>query len=172
MPGLFTSIVIICLLFIGCANTSQMSGQNQSILPNSYSDSGNRIKAAEELLNVMDMRNTLQQTMEQMIEVQIQQNPAIKPYRHVMLEFINKYMSYDSLKEDLIALYADAFNQNEIHEIIEFYRTPTGQKTIQKLPGLAKKGSQLGLARMESNKDVLKEMIEKESARLKQFKIQ
>ena len=118
------------------------------------------------------MEKTFQDTVDQLIEVQIQQNPAIEPFRHIMVEFINRYMSYESVKEDMVALYADTFSRNEIYEIVAFYKTPTGQKTIKELPRLASKGTEVGLKRIKNHKDELREMIEKESVRLRQNKTQ
>lgn len=38
------------------------------------------------------------------------------------------------LKEDIVALYDKFYTENEINDLIAFYRTPTGQKVIQKMP--------------------------------------
>ena len=142
------------------------------VIGTSYADSGSRIKAAEELLNAMHIDKALQKTIEQMLEVQLQQKPAMQPYKNVMLEFLNKHMSYDSLKDDLVKLYADAFNEDELHEITKFYKTPTGQKTIEKLPELSSKGAQLGAAKVQNNISELKEMIKKESERIQKLQNQ
>jgi len=142
------------------------------VVGTSYADSESRIKAAEELLKVMHLEKALRKTIEQMLEVQLQQKPAMKPYKNVMLKFFNKHMSYDSLKDDLIKLYADAFNEDELHKITKFYKTPTGQQTIEKLPELSSKGARIGAARVQNNISELKEMIKEESERIQQLQNQ
>lgn len=129
-----------------------------------------RVRAAEELLNTMQVDKLLQATIEKMLEVQMQQQPAMRPYKNVMLKFLNKHMSYASLKDDLIKIYTDAFTAKELYEIAAFYKTPTGQKTLQKLPELSSKSSQLGIMRVKNNMHELKAMIQKESERLNKQK--
>lgn len=38
------------------------------------------------------------------------------------------------LKEDIVILYDKFYTENEINDLIAFYRTPTGQKVIKKMP--------------------------------------
>ena len=49
------------------------------------------------LLSTMGMKEAMVQSMEQMINLQLQQNPSLEPYKAVMMEFFNKYMSWESL---------------------------------------------------------------------------
>ncbi len=124
-------------------------------------------KEAEILLNSIGMETLLEQTIPQMLNLQIQQNPSLEPYKQVMLDFLNKHMSYKNLKPDLIDIYADAFTTNELKEINAFYRTPTGIKAIKLMPSLMEKGGQLGAQKVEENIQELQQMIEKKAAQLK-----
>ncbi len=172
MPGQIINIIVICLLLIGCAANSQTLSQNHTISATTDIDSSSRAEAAEELLKTLKMEMLLQKTIEQMLDVQLQQNPAIKPYKHVMLQFMNKYMGYNSLKNDLIKIYADAFNENELNELKIFYETPVGQKALEKVPELSAKGAMIGHARLQKHKGELEEMIKKESERIEQLQNQ
>ena len=49
--------------------------------------------------------------------MQVQQNPSIAPYEAVMKEFLAKYMSWDSLKADMIKIYMDEFTEPELGEL-------------------------------------------------------
>lgn len=137
----------------------------------SFAD-GNARKEAEALLNIMGMEKALQQTIEQMLTLQMQQNPTLAPFKQVMLKFFNKHMSYESLKEDMATIYAEAFTEQELKELNAFYRTPTGQKTIQKMPELMQKGGQLGVKRVQDNMSELQQMIQEESQRLQSMQEQ
>ncbi len=127
------------------------------------------MKEAENLLDKMGMQDLLERSTEQMLDLQIQQNAALKPFKHVMLKFLKKHMSYESLKPDMVAIYADAFTESELKELNAFYSTPTGKKTIQKLPELMVKGSQLGALRVQQNMQELQQMIAAEAERLQQL---
>ena len=82
--------------------------------------------AAEQMLTLMDMPTLLKQSVDQMVKMQVQQNPTIAPYEGVMKEFLAKYMSWDSLKPDMIKLYTDEFTEPELGELNKFDNAFTG----------------------------------------------
>ena len=127
---------------------------------------------AEELLDVVGMEQVLTQSIDQMLALQLQQNPAMAPYQDTMKAFFRKHMSYQSLKPDLTALYGDAFSQRELKDLIEFYNTPTGKKTITVMPTLMSRGAQIGAKRVQDNVEELQSMIAAESQRLQQLQTQ
>ncbi len=124
--------------------------------------------AAEKLLDSMNMEYTLAQSIEQMLNMQLQQNPAMAPYKGVMSQFLKKHMSYDSLKSDMVKLYAEAFSATELNEITAFYKTDVGKKTIKKMPSLMAAGGQIGAQKVQANMPELQAMIQAESERLQQ----
>lgn len=126
-----------------------------------------RRAAAERLLKVTNMRQTLNRTIVRMTDMQIRLNPQLAPMRDVMLKFERKYLGYDGLKGQLVDLYARNFTEKELDDIIAFYGTPTGRKAIRLIPKLASEGAQIGLRRMRAHQGELRSMIQ---ARLKQMK--
>lgn len=124
-------------------------------------------KEAENLLNMMGMKDALEKSIEQTLQIQMQQNPTLVPFKHVMMKFFEKHMSYDSLKPDMIKIYADAFTASELKELIAFYRTPTGIKTIEKMPQLMAQGGQIGAKRVQDNIGELQQLIKDEAERIK-----
>ncbi len=127
-------------------------------------------KEAEKLLNTVGMDKMFNQSIQQMLNIQMKQNPQLEPYKDVMLKFFNKYMSYSSLKSDIIKIYTDAYTQNELKDINNFYSTQTGKKTIKLMPMLMMKGNQLGVKRVQSHIQELQEMIDEETRRLNNTK--
>ena len=115
--------------------------------------------AAMELLITMKMDKTLADSMEQMLQIQVQSNPGIAPYKEVMRKFLMKYMSWEGLKDEFARIYAGEFTEQELREMIAFYRTPTGAKAIAKMSILMAKGSQLGVQRVQQNMAELNEML-------------
>jgi len=124
-----------------------------------------RAAAAMELLVSMRMDRTMADSMEQMLQLQIQQNPAIAPYKEVMRRFLAKYMSWESLKGEFARIYAEEFTEQELRDLIAFYKTPTGVKSISKMPALMAKGGQLGMQRVQQNMGELNEMLRVEQER-------
>src|SRR5213075_1845346 len=104
-------------------------GQMQAV----RADNASHRAAAEALLNLMDMDNLLNQSIDQMLDMQVKQNPAIGQYKAQMKTFLSKYMSWASMKEDMIKIYTDEFTEPELKELLAFYQTPLGKKTVQKM---------------------------------------
>ena len=121
---------------------------------------------AEALLDTMGMQGTLDKAIGVLLDAQIKQTPELAPYRGVMLDFFKKYMSYESLKPDLISIYESEFSASELREVRAFYATPAGQKMIEKIPQLMGKGAEIGARRVQDHIEELKQMINDEVKRL------
>ena len=128
-------------------------------------------KEAEKLLSTMGMENALTESMSQMVDIQLQQNPTLAPFKSVMMKFFNKHMSWESLKPEFVLIYSEAFTASELREINAFYATDTGKKTIEKMPTLMGQGAQIGAARVQGNIGELQSMIKAESERLKKLAV-
>ncbi len=126
------------------------------------------VAAAEELFKAMDYSVRFQETLENLIDVQIQQNPQLKPYRDVMMRFFNKYMSWESMRGDIVSLYSNTFSAEELRQLAAFYRTPLGQKALKEMPRLTAQGAALGQQRVrEHEKEFFEMMREAKAAREK-----
>lgn len=139
---------------------------NIALLPTNIWANDTHRQAAERFLQIVDMEKVLQQSIEQMLNLKLKQKPALVPYKEVVLRFFSKYMSYESLKEDLIKLYVEEFTEKELNEIIAFYETQTGRKVLKKLPIVMARGGQLGASKIRPNIGELKKMIEAQSERI------
>jgi hypothetical protein len=118
---------------------------------NAQDKNSSHYKAAEQMLTLMDMPTVLKKSVDEMVAMQVQQNPSIAPYETVMKEFLAKYMSWDSLKADMVKIYMDEFTEAELGELNKFYQTPVGRKTVEKMPTLMSKGAQLGGQRVQEH---------------------
>ncbi len=122
-------------------------------------DQDGHTKAVKELFTMLDMNSLMTQSIDLMINAQAQQDPAMLEYKDVMLEFFRKYLSWESLEDDFIRIYKESLTEEEILEVIEFYKTPVGQKMLLKLPTLMKQGAQIGQERVQANLHELEKMI-------------
>lgn len=134
----------------------------------SHSDEAS-LKEAEVFLNTINLNTVLQENMREMLNLQLKQTPEFEPYKEVILKFFYKHMSYESLKPDLIKMYSEVFTAAELKEITTFYKTPTGSKTLEKMPELMAKGGAVGAKKVQNNMRELQEMIQAESERIQRL---
>lgn len=128
--------------------------------------SADHLQAAEELLVLTDTEATMEAAMDEMLRVQLDQNPGLAPFEGVMRDFFDEHLSWESVKDELIVLYADTFTEDELREIAAFYRTPVGQKAIATLPRLMAQGMQIGQRSVQEN---LPELERRVQARMKEL---
>ena len=123
--------------------------------------------AVYELFTTMDMAKTYQQTIEKMLEMQVKQNPSIEPLKDTMLEFFDKYMGWKSMKEDMAKIYMNNFTDNELKQLIAFYKTPIGKKAAILVPTLASEGAAISQQRVQKNMPELQRMMQARMAESK-----
>ncbi|GAB2767470.1 hypothetical protein HNQ93_000033 [Hymenobacter luteus] len=116
-------------------------------------------KAAEDLLAATDSEKNLTATIDRMLASQLEQNPGMKVVEPEMRAYLTKYMSWQSMKEDMVQLYAREFTEKELKELTKFYQTPTGRKTITKMPQLMAAGMEIGQKRMQEHLPELQQAI-------------
>ena len=108
-------------------------------------------KAALELIEALNMKQQHEDGLEQMINVQMEANPGLRAYRHIMKEFLVKYMGWDALKDDIVRVFADAFTRKEMKKLTKFYTSKLGQKAAKKVPELSQTGAMIGMQRVQAN---------------------
>ncbi len=130
-----------------------------------FADDAGKVEA-EKLLAVLELQATMDQAMAMELDSQLKANPALAPYKDVMLTFMRKYMSYESLKPELVELYAGEFTAAELKEARQFYSTTTGRKVIASMPRLMARGADLGSAQVQKHMPELEKMINEEALRI------
>jgi uncharacterized protein len=116
-------------------------------------------KAAENLLIVMEVDKSLPKIAEEVVATQLQQNPQLAPQRDILQRFLNKYLNWESVKEDTITAYTQEFTEPELKKLTEFYKTPVGKKASEKMPKLAFIAGQIGLKKAQANQAELQQMM-------------
>ncbi|MEJ2361652.1 MAG: DUF2059 domain-containing protein [Gammaproteobacteria bacterium] len=64
------------------------------------------------------------------------QEKAIKRMKSRMVALMQKTLSWKKLEPVYIRLYKQSFTDQEVKGMLAFYKTPTGQAVIKKMPGL------------------------------------
>jgi hypothetical protein len=65
-----------------------------------------------------------------------------------------------AMKEMMVELYAKTFTTAEINELNEFYRSPVGQKFLEKAPELMKLGAEIGMKEAQTKQTKLMERLQ------------
>lgn len=129
-----------------------------------------RMKAANELLNVMGAQRASEAGIQATLDNLIESRPMMAPYRSVFMEWAAKYVSWPQLEPRIAALYANAFTTAELEDLIQFYHTPTGRKAAQVMPDLAKQAMVVGANLAREHTPELQQMIRARAAELQQQK--
>jgi uncharacterized protein len=146
------------LLLAAPAASAQTTAATTSSSAAPVSDGQRR--AAEELLTVMQMEQTTTNALDQMMTAQLTQRPELKAVEPEMRSFLNKYMSWNSLRADMVELYAQRFTEKELKELKKFYASATGQKFVGQQSSLMAAGIEIGQRRMQEHMPELQQSIE------------
>jgi hypothetical protein len=103
----------------------------------------------------------IDQSLEQMLALQLKNNPSLQPAEATLKQFFNKYMSWEALREDYIKIYMEEFTEKELKEMMSFFRTDTGKKMASKQTILMMKGAQLGQSKVQEHMSELQDMLQK-----------
>lgn len=130
------------------------------VASSAHADAASHRKAVFDLFQMMDMNSMLKSSIDVSLQAQIQANPAVGRYEKQLRAFFVKYMSWDSLKDEFADLYMKAFTESELKELLQFYKTPVGKKTLHELPALMQQGAQIGMARVQAHAAELNAMMQ------------
>lgn len=117
-------------------------------------------EAAQELLKVMRVQEVAKSGAGAMVDVMVQSNPGLAPFRDVITEWSDKVMTWDAMAPGMIEAYKSTFTTEEMRKIAAFYKTPEGRKLLDKMPELMQKQAQIGTAIAQAHQGELKAKIE------------
>lgn len=139
------ALLLCCTLMLG-------SGLAQASDPQSR-------QAAENLLSAMDAATLSEQSIDQVLGMELQQNPKLLPYRDAMRDFYVRHIGYESMKPEMIRIYTERFSAAELNELAAFYRTPVGRKSVELTPEIMARSAEVSRARVMANLHELRGLI-------------
>ena len=126
------------------------------------------IEAARELLLLTKTREAMEQAFEQIYPLansMSEHYPVPEDHRQLMeeemqanLEFMKQELNWTVLEPRLVQVYVDVYTEDELRGLNDFYRTPLGQKFIEKTPEIMEASTQMTM-------QVLREIMPKLKAR-------
>jgi hypothetical protein len=81
-------------------------------------------------------------------ELNAKQKKAIENFNQDIANIVKQDFTWAKLEPEMIQLYVEEFTQEEINGMLEFYKTPVGQSTINKLPIVMQKSLKIGQQQM------------------------
>ncbi|MBK0380155.1 DUF2059 domain-containing protein [Mucilaginibacter segetis] len=143
-------IIIALLLF-----STAIKAQTVNITPA-------HLKAAEDMLKSSGADTLFKTNISTLVDQASSKLPDDKKpvFIDVMNKFMNKYISWDILKDQLASLYAQEFTEKELKDLTAFYNTPLGRKLNSKQAILFQKSALLGQQAVQSHQAELQAMLQ------------
>lgn len=117
-------------------------------------DEARKLELAEQFLNVNKVKDQVDLMYEKIEQVVVTQLEAIEisedreknlqAMQKIAIDMLFDGLSWDSLKQEYINLYAETFTEEELQGIIDFSKSPLGQKMAEKSPILMQKSMEIG----------------------------
>lgn len=79
---------------------------------------------------------------------------------------LEREIGWSVLQPQIVALYTAAFNQQELEQLVAFYRSPLGAKVLQQLPMLTAESAQLTQAQVFKAAPEINRLLEQMSKEL------
>jgi hypothetical protein len=136
-------------------------------------DEASKRAKVEELVSVMHMDRMMNQMLEAIkgqTEQAMQQpgadsmTPEQKKietdYQAKALQIVIDSMGWKAMEPEFVTLYAQNFTEEEIDGMVTFYKSPTGQAVLNKMPQLMSSAMQLAQSRMVDIQPKMKALME------------
>jgi len=135
---------ILRALLVGCALFVPAGLAAQTPAPARPPIAPSHLAAARELLEVLHLQDVAAAGVQVALEEQLRTNPALEPYRTVMKEWAASIFSADEAKTAFATIYAETFTEDDLRQLVAFYRTPLGQKLANSQAALTVRGAEVG----------------------------
>src|SRR5262249_46699672 len=124
------------------------------------------------LFDVMQIRQQVRTVMEQVAkQTQAMSREALKRRQpgiteeelarlDAMSEQTMKDIPIDGMLDDMVPVYQKHLDKTDVHAMIRFYSSPTGQKVLREMPAMAAEGMQAVYPRMQKQMDETMERVE------------
>lgn len=114
-----------------------------------------KITKSEQFLGQMSpqINNMMHSSIEKLTrgkKLTTKQELALVNYSQELGKIMQEELTWAKLEPEMIKIYAEEFTQEEVDGMIQFYKTPVGQSTIDKMPIVMQKSMQVGYKQMDA----------------------
>jgi len=93
--------------------------------------------------------------------------PILKRYTDKLFNIMEQTLSWQTLKEDMISIYVNAFSEDELKGMLAFYKSPVGLSVIEKMPAAMQQSMITMQRRMPKLQEQLKQISEELAEEIK-----
>jgi len=122
-------------------------------------DDASHREQVETLFRLTQMEKKIRESVDSVLQLQLQQYPQLRKNSKALEKFLQKYIGWDAMKQDIAEMYLRTFSEQELEQINAFYITPAGQKVINVVPQLVQQRNQLAMTRLQQNIGELQQMV-------------
>jgi hypothetical protein len=116
-----------------------------------FADDASHRQAVQKLFELTGMQQQIEESVDNVLGLQLAQNPELKDHEIVVREFLERHIGWQSLRDALTDMYLKEFSEQELNDMNAFYGSATGRKVIERLPVLVQKRNQLASGRLQEN---------------------
>lgn len=121
-------------------------------------DAASHRAAVERLFTLTRLQQKIDESVQTVTALQLQQNPELAGRRDAITAFLERYIGWSAIHEELVQMYLQAFSEQELETINAFYSTPAGQKIITTVPQLVQQRNRLAMQRLQDHMTEFREI--------------
>jgi len=118
-------------------------------MPHLHADEASqRTAAAEDLINAMHLEKIMDQMRQNITKMTAGFSKDLSPEARKQSEqrqneMFDTILKWDTLKQDYIQIYSEVYTEQELRDLAVFYKSPVGQKFIEKMPEVQQKSMEV-----------------------------
>ena len=134
----FLIITLLTTLFLSSIAVASTDSHRQAV------DEMLSISRVDKMIEPM-MENVMSVMQQQMSQVEIPEDkmPIVEKYNQKIIDTLRQEMRWERMKDDFVNLYLEVYTEEEIRGLTEFYKSPLGQKMLDKMPELMQASLQI-----------------------------
>ncbi len=121
------------------------------------------LQAAEGFLVAMKVPEQMKQATDDYIDLMLEGQPMMAPYRDTIKAFYDKYVSWDALRTEYLQIVISLWSEQDLKDLTAFFDSEIGQRFVNQQGELFQKTSELGFRAAQEHQDELIANIQAEA---------
>jgi hypothetical protein len=154
--------LLLAIAIMFTSSTLYAEGNNTAKADNNKSAAvkADKLEPAYKLLEAMNLKSVYIGAVDGYAKRLVKANTNFKSIEGKIKDFYQKYVSWDIMKKDLAKLYSSYYNEKELNDITNFYKTDTGKKVLATMGKVAYEGQMLTQKRLKPHLNELKSLLD------------
>ncbi|HUA63282.1 MAG TPA: DUF2059 domain-containing protein [Verrucomicrobiae bacterium] len=140
--------ILICTFFL-TASSALADEASKAAKVEEFLQLSNAQQAIHSVIDLMkgQMKSGL---MQQLMDVDLtpEKQKEVDAFQDKLMTLVTDAIAWEKIKPDYIRIYSEAFTEKELDDLIGFYKSPTGQSMVSKMPQIIAKSGEVGQQKM------------------------